>query len=273
MPVDNGIYDRHAATWWNENGALHGLRTSMNPARLGYIHRVLSDGGRRSMRGLRVLDVGCGGGFLAEPLARMGCHVTGVDPSRATIETARAHAIAGGLHITYVHGRGEALPVESDYFDAVICCDVLEHVDDVRAVVGEMSRALAGGGTLIYDTINRTWQSRLVVIRLMQEWAWSRFVPRDLHDWSRFVTPAELDEELSDAGLESEAVVGLAPGVGPLAMLRAIRDHKAGRITVAELGRRTALREVRDVAVGYMGHARKPSRAPLTLGASILGAA
>jgi 2-polyprenyl-6-hydroxyphenyl methylase / 3-demethylubiquinone-9 3-methyltransferase len=258
MPVDNGIYERHADAWWTEEGPLHGLRTSMNPARLAYFRRTLAAELSRPPRGLRVLDVGCGGGFLAEPFAQLGCVVTGVDPSPASIAAAAAHAGEQGLDIDYRVGRGEALPVADASFDVVCCCDVLEHVDDVAATVREMARALAPGGVLLYDTINRTFASRLVVIKLMQEWAWSRFVPPDLHDWTRFVTPAELDAELRAAGLAPRAPVGLAPSVGPIAMVRALRDHKAGRITVAELGRRTTLREVASTAVGYMGCARKP---------------
>jgi 2-polyprenyl-6-hydroxyphenyl methylase/3-demethylubiquinone-9 3-methyltransferase len=260
MPVDNAIYERHADTWWREDGPLHGLRTMMNPARVPYIRRTIAAELGLAPRELRLLDVGCGGGFLAEPFAQLGFRVTGIDPSAATIEAARRHAEEEELDIAYFVGRGEDLPCPDDSFDVVVCCDVLEHVDDVAATVREVARVLLPGGVFVYDTINRTVASRLVVIKLMQEWAWSRFVPRDLHDWTRFVTPAELDAHLRGAGFAPRPPVGLAPSVGPLAMLRAIRAHKAGRITVAELGRRTALREVASTAVGYMGSARKSWR-------------
>jgi 2-polyprenyl-6-hydroxyphenyl methylase / 3-demethylubiquinone-9 3-methyltransferase len=255
MPVDNGVYDRLADTWWDEAGELHGLRTSMNPARFGYFRRVLAATLGRAVVGSTLLDVGCGGGFLAEEFARLGCRVTGVDPSLGSLDAARRHADAEGLDIEYQYGRGERLPADRAAFDVVCCCDVLEHVDDVAAVVAEIARVLRPGGVFLYDTINRTRASRLVVIKLMQEWRWSRWVPAGLHDWDRFVTPDELGRTMRDVGLLPRETVGLVPGVGPVAMLRAIRDRRRGRITTSELGRRAPIREGRDTSVAYMGHA------------------
>jgi 2-polyprenyl-6-hydroxyphenyl methylase / 3-demethylubiquinone-9 3-methyltransferase len=257
VPVDNGIYDRLADGWWDEAGELHGLRTSMNPARFGYFRRVLAATLGPAVDGATLLDVGCGGGFLAEEFAQLGCRVTGVDPSVASLQAARRHADDEGLAIVYRHGRGERLPADDDEFDVVCCCDVLEHVDDVDAVVAEIARVLRPGGVFLYDTINRTRASRLVVIKLMQEWRWSSWVPAGLHDWDRFVTPEELGQMMRGVGLRPREIVGLVPAVGPVAMLRAIRDRKRGRITTSELGRRAPIREGRDTSVAYMGHAVK----------------
>jgi 2-polyprenyl-6-hydroxyphenyl methylase/3-demethylubiquinone-9 3-methyltransferase len=260
MPIDNAIYDRLADTWWNEAGQLHALRTSMNPARFGYIHRTLVDDLGLDVSRLAVLDVGCGGGFLAEEVARLGARVVGVDPSAASLDVARRHAARERLDITYRHGRGEDIPCDDASVDVVLCCDVLEHVDLVGAVVREIARVLRPGGVFLFDTINRTAASRLVVIKLMQEWRWSSWVPRDLHDWAKFITPDELRRELVTAGLTQHDLVGLVPGVGPLAMVRAIRARKRGAITYGAFGRRLPVVEGRSTAVGYMGFAVKAPR-------------
>lgn len=257
MPIDITIYDRLAATWWDEAGTLHALRTSMNPARVGYIVRQLRDRFALPFQNLQVLDVGCGGGFLAEELARLGARVTGIDPSSASIAAAREHAVREGLDITYRVGRGESLPVRDESFDVVLCCDVLEHVDLPGVVIDEIARALRPGGVFVFDTINRTTASRYVVIKLMQAWRWSRYVPPHLHDWDKFITPDEMLAYLSAAGLALRDVVGLVPGVGPIAMLRAIRARKRGAIAYGEFGRRVPIVEGRSTQVAYMGCATK----------------
>jgi 2-polyprenyl-6-hydroxyphenyl methylase / 3-demethylubiquinone-9 3-methyltransferase len=132
MPVDNELYDRLGDTWWSDQGTLSLLRTALNPARFPWLRRTLTETLGRDLRGLRVLDVGCGGGLLAEEFARLGCRVTGVDPSSRSLEAARAHAAASGLEIDYRPASGERLPFENGSFAAVYCCDVLEHVDDVK---------------------------------------------------------------------------------------------------------------------------------------------
>ena len=188
MSVDNDLYDRMAASWWDASGFLHVL-AALNPARFGYMRRVLVEVLHLPPAGLRVLDVGCGGGLLAEEFARMGCTLTGVDPSAASLAAARAHAAARGLSIDYLRALGESLPFAGGSFDVAYCCDVLEHVSDVSRVVGETARVLRPGGVFFYDTINRTLQSRLIVIKLLQDWPWTAMMPPRLHDWRMFIRP------------------------------------------------------------------------------------
>jgi len=111
MPIDNDVYDREGAGWWEEDNALNILHGSMTPGRLTYFREVLTERLRLDTAGLRALDVGCGGGFLAEEFARLGCQVVGVDPSAVSIDTARRHASDAGLDIDYRIGAGEQLPV------------------------------------------------------------------------------------------------------------------------------------------------------------------
>src|SRR3712207_8879183 len=133
MPIDNDVYNRHAARWWDEDEPLNMLHGSVTPARFGYFAAVVQRLGR-DPSDLSALDIGCGGGFLAEEFARLGCRVVGVDPSTTSIETARRHAAGAGLDITYVVGAGEQLPVDDCSFDIAYCCDVLEHVSDLDRV-------------------------------------------------------------------------------------------------------------------------------------------
>src|SRR5713101_4863722 len=141
MPVDNEIYNRLSSTWWDES-AFAILRTGANPGRFGYFREVLLKKVGVDPVGKKALDVGCGGGLLAEEFARLGCQVTGVDPSEPSLATARKHTQQSGLDITYQVGVGEHLPFADASFDIVICCDVLEHVDDVAQVIQEISRVL-----------------------------------------------------------------------------------------------------------------------------------
>src|SRR5262245_5027389 len=151
-----------AGTWWDEAGFLHTL-AALNPARFGYMRRVLIEELGLDPAGLPVLDIGCGGGLLAEEFARLGCNVTGLDPSEESLAAARTHAAAQGLAIDYHCAPGEALPFGDASFDVVYCCDVLEHVHDLPQVIAETARVLRPGGTYLYDTINRTLRSRLVM--------------------------------------------------------------------------------------------------------------
>jgi 2-polyprenyl-6-hydroxyphenyl methylase/3-demethylubiquinone-9 3-methyltransferase len=261
MPVDNLLYDRMAGSWWEESGLLHML-AALNPPRLRFMRRMMAGELGIDPRGKRALDVGCGGGLLCEELARLGCTVSGVDPSAGSVAAARAHATEVGLAIEYHEGTGESLPFSAASFDVVTCCDVLEHVADLPRVIGEIARVLAPGGVFFYDTINRTWRSRLVVIGLFQEWEQTRFLPPGLHDWTMFIRPAELLALLARQGLESRGLAGLEPAGGPLGILRtfrALRARRRGAISYAEALRRIDLRESRGLGILYLGCAVKGS--------------
>ena len=256
MPVDNQLYDALAGSWWDEAGFLHVLR-GLNPARFGYMRRILVDAMGLDPRGQQALDVGCGGGLLAEEFARLGCAVTGIDPSEKSLDAARAHARESGLAIDYVRGTGERIPFPNAAFDLAYCCDVLEHVADLPRVIAEISRVLKPGGIFLYDTINRTLRSKLVMIKLLQEWRWTRFMPSDLHDWKRFIKPRELVSLMAAHGLASRGLTGLAPAANPLRALRILRARKRGETSHLEAIQRLGLRESRDTGMQYMGWAAK----------------
>jgi len=140
MSVDNRLYDRNEDIWWGEDQPLHLLRTMLNPVRLGFFRDELINAMRMDLTGQRVLDVGCGGGLLAEEVARLGLLVTGVDQSQKSLLTAFKHAAQSDLRINYVAGVGELLPFANASYDIVICCDVLEHVETPASVIGEIAR-------------------------------------------------------------------------------------------------------------------------------------
>jgi 2-polyprenyl-6-hydroxyphenyl methylase/3-demethylubiquinone-9 3-methyltransferase len=208
-------------------------------------------------RGVATLDVGSGGGLLAEEFAQLGCRVTGIDPSQESIEAARAHASESGLQIEYVSGVGEDLPFDDGSFEVVYCCDVLEHVNDLDRVIAETSRVLRPGGLYLYDTLNRTVRSKLIAIKLMQEWRATAFMEPDLHDWRMFIKPSELHGLLGRRGLENRDLVGISPAPNPIALIREMRRRVRGQISYAELGRRIGMRRSRDKSVIYAGYAVK----------------
>ena len=258
MPVDNQLYDRLADTWWNDNSVLSLLRTSVNPARFGYMRRVLVEELGIDPRGKTALDVGSGGGLLAEEFARLGCRVTGIDPSAESVATARAHAESEGLEIEYTVGAGEQLPFPDESFDIAYCCDVLEHVDDLGRVLAETSRVLKPGGVYLYDTINRTRRSKLVLIKLMQEWRSTALMEPNLHDWDMFIKPSELVAGMTSAGLESRgSIVGIGPARNPVSLVMDMRRRARGDMTYGEFGARNKFRETRDRSLLFAGHALK----------------
>jgi 2-polyprenyl-6-hydroxyphenyl methylase/3-demethylubiquinone-9 3-methyltransferase len=254
VPVDNELYDRLAATWWDEDAWLHLLRTSLNPARLDYLRDAVAAHGLDPSQST-ALDVGCGGGLMAEDVARMGFRVTGVDPSAGSLEVAREHARQSGLEIEYVEGVGEALPFEDASFDLVYCCDVLEHVDDVPAVLAESRRVLRPGGLFVYDTINRTPVSKLVVIKAFQEWDSTRLVDPGLHDHAMFIKPRELEAMLQRAGFSPQGTEGMKPKGNPISLLRLMRARRRGEVSMSEFARRAPFRRSRDRSASYLGKA------------------
>jgi len=253
--VDNEVYDRLGASWWDDACLLSLLHGSVTPGRFSYFRDVLArrlDGG---VTAARTLDIGCGGGFLAEAFAVLGGQVTGVDPSPVSIAAARAHAASQGLHVGYLVGAGEALPFADAAFDVACCCDVLEHVADVDRVVSETARVLKPGGLYLFDTINRTLASKVLAVKAVQQWRLTRLTEVAIHDWDMFITPAELTAILRRHGLAAGEVTGLGARAKPLAVLRGYASARRGRITYGELSRRLDVGRVTSTAVSYMGFA------------------
>ena len=207
-PKEAEHFGRMAADWWDPRGSSAMLH-KLNPVRLAYIrdridqHWGLDEHDLRPLRGKRAVDVGCGAGLLAEPLARLGAEVTALDAAPENIEAARAHAQGQGLEIDYRVGGVERI---DGRYDLVTCLEVVEHVADVPAFVGGLAAALASDGLLILSTPNRTLLSRVVMITIGEG---SGRIPRGTHDWDKFLSPDELSGHLANAGLEVEDVTGL----------------------------------------------------------------
>ncbi|WP_072689032.1 bifunctional 2-polyprenyl-6-hydroxyphenol methylase/3-demethylubiquinol 3-O-methyltransferase UbiG [Rhodococcus marinonascens] len=267
MGIDNDVYNRVGESWWDEDNPLNLLHGSMTPGRFAYFRKVLGErtgrdfAGRNytgpDFTGLRALDIGSGGGFLAEEFTRIGCRVVGVDPSPVSVDTARRHAAASALEIEYRIGAGERLPVPDATFDVAYCCDVLEHVSDLEAVIAETSRALKPGGLYLFDTVNRTFISKLVAIKILQEWRLTRVFDTPIHEWSMFVRPAELASAMERHGLRLGQIVGLGPrSKNPLRLLDLVRVG-GSRLSYGELSRRLDFGQIRSTANSYMGYAVK----------------
>ncbi len=195
---DLGIYDREAEHWWRSVGPFATLR-HLNPPRFRFFDRFVP-----SWSGLRVLDLGCGGGLTAEVLAKRGATVIGVDRSLPSLRVARRHA--GNLAVGYAGGDAGALALADSSVDVVVCVDVLEHVPSVPQVLAECARVLKPGGWLLFDTINRTWLARLVVVWLLEHVV--RTIPRGTHDWRMFITPAEMRAHLASTGFDDLTLRG-----------------------------------------------------------------
>ncbi len=194
-----------AQEWWNPEGSFKPLH-ALQPVRIRYIrdHLVSHFGcDRRSLtplQGLTIADIGCGGGLLCEPLARLGAAVTGVDPVADSIETARKHAHGQGLAIRYLVGTAEDLAAVGEAFDAVIAMEVIEHVPDINAFVKACAGIVKPGGLLLLSTINRTARSYALAI-VGAEYI-LRWLPKGTHRWEKFVTPDELGQALTASGLD-----------------------------------------------------------------------
>ena len=262
MPIDNDLYNRMGEGWWEEENPLNILHGSITPGRFGYFCEVLTNRLGLDPGDLRALDIGCGGRVPGRRVRALGCQVVGVDPSAVSIETARRHAAATGLDVDYRVGTGEQLPVADGEFDLAYCCDVLEHVSDLDAVISETARVLKPEGIFLFDTINRTLASKLIVIKVMQEWRLTRFIDAALHEWAMFIKPEELVVILGRHGLRIGEIVGLGPrSRKPLVLLNFIKANR-GRISYGELSRRLDAGQVKNTRISYMGFATKTEGTP-----------
>ncbi len=205
-------FAKDAALWWDANGPFKPLHR-ITPVRLTYIRDQLCQRFQRdpkaasSLSGLSVLDIGCGGGLVAEPLARLGASVTGIDPGPENIEAAKAHAQGMGLGIDYRIATAEEIAASGVTFDAVLLLEVVEHVPDVPAFLARISPMLKPGGIMLLSTLNRTYKAyafMIIAAELILRW-----VPAGTHQWQRFVTPEELRAALGAAGLTPTDTTGL----------------------------------------------------------------
>ena len=194
-----------AADWWDPTGKFKPLHL-MNPCRLDYItSQIAAEYGRDLKQplpftGLRILDIGCGGGLLSEPMARLGATVIGADAAPRNIPVARLHAEQSGLVIDYRHTTAEDLAAAGEQFDVVLNMEVVEHVSDPQAYLTACQSLLKPGGLMVCSTLNRNAKSFLMAI-VGAEWV-MRWLPKGTHDWAKFITPDELYQLIRKAGLD-----------------------------------------------------------------------
>jgi 2-polyprenyl-6-hydroxyphenyl methylase/3-demethylubiquinone-9 3-methyltransferase len=201
-----------AAEWWDPGGKFRPLHR-FNPVRLGYLRDQLcrhfdrDPKQLRPLHGLTILDVGCGGGLISEPLARMGATVTGIDASEQNIGTAQTHAAESGLSIEYQAIPAEKLASDRRSFDAVVALEIVEHVADLSLFAKSCATLTHPGGLLLFATLNRTSKSWLFAI-VGAEYV-LRWLPRGTHSWDKFVRPSELAGALEKGGATVQEITGV----------------------------------------------------------------
>jgi 2-polyprenyl-6-hydroxyphenyl methylase/3-demethylubiquinone-9 3-methyltransferase len=204
-PAEVAKFEAMAAEWWDPNGKFKPLHM-LNPCRLDYITRQIAAefgrdlDARAPFAGLRLLDIGCGGGLLSEPMARLGADVLGADAAAGNIPVAQIHASQSGLAIDYRHTTAEDLAASGEAFDVVLNMEVVEHVSDPLAYLTACQRLLKPGGLMICSTINRNAKSFAMAI-VGAEYV-MRWLPKGTHDWRKFITPDELYQLIRQAGLD-----------------------------------------------------------------------
>ncbi len=209
-PKEAAHFGKLAAEWWDPKGESAMLH-KLNPVRLAYIraaidrHWAEAGAARKPLAGRSAIDVGCGAGLLAEPLARLGARVTALDAAAENVAVARAHAEAVGLAIDY--RNVDVGTLQGETFDLVTSMEVIEHVTDPAAFVAALERTLAPGGLMLLSTPNRTPLSRLMLVEAAERLGQ---VPRGTHDWHKFLTPDELTDLLKDVGLTVIDTRGIA---------------------------------------------------------------
>ena len=203
-PTEVAKFEAMAAEWWDPKSKFKPLHM-LNPCRLSYITRQIAAEFNRDLQdalpfqGLRVLDIGCGGGLLAEPMARLGATVVGADAAERNIPVARVHAQQSGLEIDYRHTTAEAMAADGEQFDVVLNMEVVEHVADPLAYLTACQQLLKPGGLMVCSTINRNPKSFAMAI-IGAEYV-MRWLPKGTHEWNKFITPDELFDLIRNAGL------------------------------------------------------------------------
>ena len=203
-PAEVAKFEAMAAEWWNPNGKFKPLHM-LNPCRLDYITAQIAAEFDRDLtmpnpfKGVRLLDIGCGGGLLSEPMARLGAVVVGADAAPRNIPVAQLHADAAGLTIDYRHTTAEDLAAAGEQFDVILNMEVVEHVADPLAYLTACQMLLKPGGLMVCSTLNRNPKSFVMAI-IGAEWV-MRWLPKGTHDWAKFITPDELYDLLRRAGL------------------------------------------------------------------------
>ncbi|MBH8556129.1 3-demethylubiquinone-9 3-O-methyltransferase [Nostocaceae cyanobacterium CENA357] len=199
---DLEYYNANASKWWEENTNLHSLYY-FNKPRFEFFDNYVAN-----WNGLKVLDVGCGGGLTCEFMAKRGVSVTGLDQSLESLKVAQDHANKNNLDINYKYGFAENLPFDSNSFDIITCVDVLEHVADLRQVISEIHRVLKPNGLFLFDTINRNFKSKAIMIWLLEYI--TKEIDQGVHDWRKFIKPKELLSLLKTVGFGNVVTKGLS---------------------------------------------------------------
>ncbi|MBL8689501.1 MAG: bifunctional 2-polyprenyl-6-hydroxyphenol methylase/3-demethylubiquinol 3-O-methyltransferase UbiG [Rhodospirillaceae bacterium] len=212
-PAEIEKFRRMAEEWWDPRGKFHPLHR-FNPVRLQFLKdRLCRHFGRdpkadRPLSGLRLLDIGSGGGLVAEPLTRLGAKVVGIDATARNVEVARLHAAESGLAIDYRHAAAEELAEAGESFDAVLALEIVEHVASLEAFVAAAARMTRPGGLLVVATLNRTLKAfGLAIVGAEYVLGW---LPKGTHDWRKFVRPSELEAAMRASGLTFAETVGVS---------------------------------------------------------------
>lgn len=257
MSADNTLYDRMADGWRDPENPLSLLKTAVNPWRVPYFLGALRAHFGPDLTGLRLLEVGCGGGLLAEELSAAGPTITGIDLSEPSLRYAYAQFSHQRMPGGFTAGSGTALPFPADHFDTVALPDVLEHIPDWRAALAEASRVLTPGGVLLFDTINRTLASYLSVILAAQHFPLTRIFPPRTHAWKMFIRPKELHVALNKCGFQLQNLSGSRPAGSPVKTALALFTWKLGKSSLASVSNLLALEPDRSLAVNFAGWAIK----------------
>lgn len=194
-------FSRHASKWWDESGPLRTLH-QVNPIRLAWMLQYVD------FNGLRVVDVGCGGGILTEALARSGAKAVGVDMAAESIEAARAHALSNSLEVDYQIKTAEELASESDLFDVVTCMEMLEHVPYPESVIRSCAKLVKPGGFVFFSTLNRhpaAFALGIVAAEYLLHW-----IPKGTHRYETFIKPSELAQQLREESLQVVGIKGIS---------------------------------------------------------------